>query len=787
MLRIRAPLNNFFPHFPQESALSTAFGPAVVERELLEEEKYEERENVKVVYWAVGSRCFGSSKGRKGLRKGPGWLWGCSGRVVDSTGGGWESSGKGRESCLIGMSSGIKDNVMQSSKEVECRIEKYQENGKEKKEEEELGLSFFSNKEGDQNFEGFLDDGVSTGLSILGYFDLLYTGILVVHMMIKSGAWEQGKRAIGTKYVYRNKKDKRGIVVRNKERLVAQGYTQEEGIDYDEMDVKSAFLYGTIEEEVYMCQPPASRPDIMFAVCACARFQVTPKTSHLHVVKRIFRYLKGLKLKDKKELAIPGQTTIGKEFSNPLMAGSLPKTISVKGIDTGGSPKRQETIRGALAQTRFERVLKNPNEPPLPEGHTSGSREGSMEHTFELMYILPPTPYDSPLTEGYTPGSDKDPQTKVKSQEIRKKEEVKHLTPKKEDIQADVKNQGVSIAGEGVSTGTPRAPPTQTTVFNDEDVTMAMAQTLIKMKEEKARRRSCFNDVEDFLDRQINKHHFNLFQLLIQRQRVCSKNLHEEELAELDRAQKEKKQARVTNAALAEEFDEIQARMDADHELAVILTHEEQEKYTIEERATLLAEYFERRKKQLAAERAKAIRNKPPTRAQVRNRMITYLKHMGNYTHQQLKHKTLEELQKLYQKEQKWINDFKPMDSEKDGSNTKNAGKRIKRITDLTSKQKSPKKSKVIKEQESAESNKEAAADYEQEKEELRMWLAVVPDEDETVDPELLSVKYPIVDWESQNLGSVDMEDIHVYKIIRADGNTSYHKTFSSMLRKLDR
>ncbi|GJY71518.1 hypothetical protein Tco_0475221 [Tanacetum coccineum] len=37
----------------------------------------------------------------------------------------------------------------------------------------------------------------------------------------------------------------------------------------------------------------ASRPDIMFVVCACARFQVTPKTSHLHVVKRIFRYLKG--------------------------------------------------------------------------------------------------------------------------------------------------------------------------------------------------------------------------------------------------------------------------------------------------------------------------------------------------------------------------------------------------------------------------------------------------------------------------------------------------------------
>ncbi|GJR43658.1 putative ribonuclease H-like domain-containing protein [Tanacetum coccineum] len=93
----------------------------------------------------------------------------------------------------------------------------------------------------------------------------------------------KGKRAIGTKWVYRNKKDERGIVVRNKARLVAQGYTQEEGIDYDEvfapvarieairlflayasfmglivyqMDVKSAFLYGTIKEEVYVCQPP---------------------------------------------------------------------------------------------------------------------------------------------------------------------------------------------------------------------------------------------------------------------------------------------------------------------------------------------------------------------------------------------------------------------------------------------------------------------------------------------------------------------------------------------------
>ncbi|GKD93210.1 putative ribonuclease H-like domain-containing protein [Tanacetum coccineum] len=61
----------------------------------------------------------------------------------------------------------------------------------------------------------------------------------------------KGKRAIGTKWVYRNKKDKRGIVVRNKARMVAQGL-----IVY-QMDMKSAFLYGIIKEEVYVCQPPS--------------------------------------------------------------------------------------------------------------------------------------------------------------------------------------------------------------------------------------------------------------------------------------------------------------------------------------------------------------------------------------------------------------------------------------------------------------------------------------------------------------------------------------------------
>ncbi|GKC49528.1 hypothetical protein Tco_1072273 [Tanacetum coccineum] len=70
---------------------------------------------------------------------------------------------------------------------------------------------------------------------------------------------------------------------------------------------------------------------------------------------------------------------------------------------------------GTPAQTRSERVLEKPNEPPLSEGHTSGSRKGRMEHQFEMTANVPIIPHDSPLLGGYTPGSD---EGRLKLQEL---------------------------------------------------------------------------------------------------------------------------------------------------------------------------------------------------------------------------------------------------------------------------------------------------------------------------------------------------------------------------------
>ncbi|GKB64617.1 hypothetical protein Tco_0920803 [Tanacetum coccineum] len=316
-----------------------------------------------------------------------------------------------------------------------------------------------------------------------------------------------------------------------------------------------------------------------------------------------------------------------------------------------------------------------------------------------------------------------------------------------------------------VSAATPSTPPTTTTIFDDEDLTIS--QTLVKMRREKAKEKGVvFKDEEetprlirstttlqplptiDPKDKgkgvlveeepekleKVKRRDQGLAQ--IESDAVLAQRLHEEELAELDRVQKERqKQEEAINATLAEEFDEIQARMDADHELV----------------------------KHLAAKRAEDIRNKPPIRAQVRNRMITYLKHIGKYTHQQLRSKSFEEVQKLYEREQRWIYDFVSMDD--DSQQQVESSK--KRPTE-DSNDESAKKQKI--------------EENDAEKEELRACLVIVPGDEIAMDFESLATKYPIIDWKTHIL----TKNMMYYQIIRADGSSKNYKIFSEMLDDFD-
>ncbi|GKA65493.1 putative ribonuclease H-like domain-containing protein [Tanacetum coccineum] len=517
----------------------------------------------------------------------------------------------------------------------------------------------------------------------------------------------------------------------------------------EEADSVDVHLYRSmIRSLMYLT---ASRPDITFVVCACARFQVTPKMSHLHAVKRILRYLKGQpKLglwypkdspfdleafsdSDYAEASLNTKSTIGgcqylgkrliswqckkqtivvnsttkaeyvaatnccgqsenmileslstskaaSQFSDSkymllfVWQGCEPQTKSLQTetpptvshelqtkahieqilpspstyqrkqrktqkhrrakkvtelpqtsvpldheadavvhkegeIGSGDNPRRQETMGGALAQTMSKRVLEKPNEPPLSEGHTSRSGEGSMEHTFELMDTIPPTPHDSPLTGGYTPRSD-----------------------------------------------------------------MGFESSDDDLDEEDASKQGRESDQDDARKRTEKKP-----------EKVNKKGSRERQ-----------KQEEATSAALAEEFDEIQARIDADHELA---------------------------------------------------------------------HKNFEEVQKLYEREKRWIDDFKPIDDD-----SQQQVEITKKRSRADSKEESSKKHKV-------------EEDNDAEKEELRDSIVLVPRADVAIDVESLATKYPIVDWKTHILN----ENMIYYQIIRADGSSKNYKIFSEMLDDFDR
>ncbi|GJY54997.1 hypothetical protein Tco_0446661 [Tanacetum coccineum] len=231
----------------------------------------------------------------------------------------------------------------------------------------------------------------------------------------------------------------------------------------------------------------------------------------------------------------------------------------------------------------------------------------------------------------------------------------------------------------------------------------------------------------------------------------------EEERLAKEKAEKEKE----ANIALIETWDDIQAKIDVDHQLAERLQAQEQEELSIEEKATLFQQLLEKRRNHFAAKRAEEKRNKPPTKAQQRKIMCTYLKNMEGYKLKDSKLKDFDSIQEMFDRAFKRVNTFEDFRTELVEGKEKRAG------TELI--QENTKKQKVDDDKETAE---------------LKQCLEIIPDEEEvTIDAIPLAVKSPsIVGWKIYKEGRKSY-----YQIMRADEKSQMYMIFSHMLKSFNR
>ncbi|GJZ77613.1 hypothetical protein Tco_0642285 [Tanacetum coccineum] len=244
-----------------------------------------------------------------------------------------------------------------------------------------------------------------------------------------------------------------------------------------------------------------------------------------------------------------------------------------------------------------------------------------------------------------------------------------------------------------------------------------------------------------------------------------AQRLQEELQAELEEEERLARQKEEEDNLIS--WDNTQAMMEADYELAQRLQAEEQGELTIKERSKLFVELMDKRKKHFAKLRAEEIRRKPPTKAQKRNQMCTYLKNMANYKHSQLKNKSFKEIQMLFDNTMKWVDSFVPMDSEVvEGSKSQAEGSKKRTREELESD--NSKKQKI-------DENVEAEVDDEAE---MKKHMEIVPDDEVAIDAIPLATKSPIIiDWKIIKEGKMGY-----FQIIRADGNS---RRYSSMIRML--
>nr|GEV54219.1 hypothetical protein [Tanacetum cinerariifolium] len=669
---------------------------------------------------------------------------------------------------------------------------------------------------------------------------------------------------------WNQRRDQRGIVVRNKARLVAQGYRQEEGIDYDEvfasvaqieairlflayasfmdftvyqMNVKSAFLYGTMEEEVYVSQPlgfvdpefpngvymvekalyglhqaPSAWPNIMFAMCACSRFQVQPKVSHMHAVKRIFRYLNGqptLGLWYPKYLPLELIAYSGSDYAG----ASLDRKSTTKDCQFLSSRliswqcKKQTIVANSTTEAEYIAASNCCGQTKHIEIRHHFIRDSYEKRFIEMVKIHTNYNVADLLTEafdvtrqeriGYSRANDNllrifksvDEQfwNTASSKTINSVKQIHALVDGGGD---NVERAITTDASLEAAQASDNILKTQTTAMANVDIPLGMDTSGGPRRQEtmgdnvpptpydSPRTGGYMPGSDEGLHHSHQKSEKLKTQLKQKRSRVViyssgeeEPSVHIEESPKQERMIKEldkdedvnlvSQQGEVQEIAkpskddddttLAETLLNIKRRTTKDRRKGII------SKLYAEELAKETARQEQEKynmEKALELQRQLDKKEKDVDKAKVRKNMVMYLKNRGWYKKSYFKGMKYEDIRPIFKRVWDQVHTFVPKDLEIEKEVMKRSGFHFQ--------QESPKKQKLEHKIKEKEEEVEAQADSDQEVEEMKLYMRIVFDEDIAIDAISLATKPPvIVEYKIVKEGK-----INTYHITRADGNT---------------
>ncbi|GJS31148.1 putative ribonuclease H-like domain-containing protein [Tanacetum coccineum] len=531
----------------------------------------------------------------------------------------------------------------------------------------------------------------------------------------RSTSWNEGDWVPNWGF-YRNKRDERGVVVRNKARLVAQGYTQEEGIDYDEvfapvarieairlflafasfmgfivyqMDVKSAFLYGTIDEEVYVSQPPGFvDPDHPKKV-----YKVVKALYGLHQAPRAWSNLDrksitggcqflGQRLiswQCKKQTIMATSTTeaeyvaaancygqvfsksggwdqFGSNIATALICLSTGRVYNFSKLIFDGMVANLKSKTKFLMYPRFLQLIldiQTENKHPYLAVTLTKKIFGNMKRGFRGA--------PRPLLPAMLLVATTNPNAGQEHHAVAQSQPSSSTLPAPSTSSPPVQ----SPLPASTPTPIPASIPTPTPETEPEPIEAPWKEDIREGKESKGKK-GC------------HKLGFSMKKLILVIKEFNSADEHKELQKKNDcEWQQKKRRAKVQFKAqhyTDEDWDLIRAKIEANADLLKSMLGSDLQG---EDFSKKMVDLVNQRKKYFAEERARAKRNKPMTQSQLKTYMMNYLKNQGTWKLSQLNNLSFEEVKEEFDKLVKQVESFAPINFKATKASLKRFGEEL--------------------------------------------------------------------------------------------------------------